>query len=176
MGHSLSETTKRRLLTEVPVTFKTKVTKMSDTVETTTPTVEEVQTPEVATNGEAEAAPAETAPEVTNGATEEPSSNGSTEEATNGTTEAESTNGSTEAVSTESSNGTTETSEAAAEEPSTNGEAAETNEATKRKADTPADEETIEKIAKLKEAAAEVVAEAEKDLPSEPLTEAEATA
>merc|ERR1711983_400048 len=133
----------------------TKVTKMSDTVETTTPTVEEVQTPEVATNGEAEAAPAETAPEVTNGATEEPSSNGTTEEATNGTTE---------------------TSEAAPEESSTNGEAAETNEATKRKADTPADEETIEKIAKLKEAAAEVVAEAEKDLPSEPLTEAEATA
>merc|ERR1712241_1505063 len=151
-------------LTEVPVTFRTKLTKMSDTVETTTPTVEEVQTPEVATNGEAEAAPAETAPEVTNGATEEPSSNGTTEEATNGTTEAESTNG------------TTETSEAAPEESSTNGEAAETNEATKRKADTPADDETIEKIAKLKEAAAEVVAEAEKDLPSEPLTEAEATA
>merc|ERR1712154_693552 len=148
-----------------------KLRKMAETVETTTPTVEEVQTPEVATKGAAEAAP-----EVTNGATEEPSSNGSTEEATNGTTEAESTNGSTEAESTESSNGTTETSEAAAEEPSTNGEAAETNEATKRKADTPADEETIEKIAKLKEAAAEVVAEAEKDLPSEPLTEAEATA
>merc|ERR1712154_495701 len=85
-----------------------KLRKMAETVETTTPTVEEVQTPEVATNGEAEAAPAETAPEVTNGATEEPSSNGSTEEATNGTTEAESTNGSTEAESTESSNGTTE--------------------------------------------------------------------
>ena len=50
------------------------------------------------------------------------------------------------------------------------------NEATKRKADTPADEETVEKIAKLKEAAAEVVTEAEKSLPSEPLTEAEATA
>merc|ERR1712168_132755 len=122
MGHSLSETTKRRLLTEVPVTFKTKVTKMSDTVETTTPTVEEVQTPEVATNGEAEAAPAETAPEVTNGTSEEPSSNGSTEEATNGAAEAKSTESSNGTTETESSNGTTETSEAATEEPSTNGE------------------------------------------------------
>merc|ERR1712060_866103 len=169
-------TTKRRLLTEVPVTFRTKLTKMSDTVETTTPTVEEVQTPEVATNGEAEAAPAETTPEVTNGTSEEPSSNGSTEEATNGATEAESTNGATEA---ESTNGTTETPEVATEEPATNIEAAaeeESNEATKRKADTPAEEETVEKIAKLKEAAAEVVTEAEKSLPSEPLTEAEATA
>jgi len=54
--------------------------------------------------------------------------------------------------------------------------AEETSEATKRKAETPAEEETVDKIAKLKEAAAEVVSEAEKDLPSEPMTEAEAKA
>merc|ERR1739847_152429 len=51
-----------------------------------------------------------------------------------------------------------------------------TEEATKRKADAPSEEETVEKIAKLKETAAEVVAEAEQSLPKEPLTEAEATA
>merc|ERR1712038_330801 len=51
-----------------------------------------------------------------------------------------------------------------------------TEEATKRKADTPSEDETVEKIAKLKETAAEVVAEAEQSLPEEPLTEAEATA
>merc|ERR1711913_242888 len=56
---------------------------------------------------------------------------------------------------------------------STNGA---TEEATKRKADTPSEDETVEKIAKLKETAAEVVAEAEQSLPEEPLTEAEATA
>merc|ERR1719382_1094556 len=49
-------------------------------------------------------------------------------------------------------------------------------EATKRKADTPSEDVTVEKIAKLKETAAEVVAEAEQSLPEEPLTEAEATA
>merc|ERR1711997_27187 len=187
--HSLSGTTKRRLLTEVRVISNKILIKMAETVETTTPTVEEVKTPEVATNGEAEAAaPAETATETatngtteepsSNGTTEEPATNGATEEATNGATEAESTNGATEAESTESSNGTTE---AATEESSANGASEvesveEASEASKRKADTPADEETVEKIAKLKEVAAEVVSEAEKDLPSEPLTEAEATA
>merc|ERR1712123_388725 len=102
---------------------------MADTVETTTPTVEEVKAPEVATNGEAEAAPATPAEAVketaTNGTTEEPSSNGTVEEpSTNGTTE-EATNGSTEAESTnektESSDGTTEPPVASAEEPSANG-------------------------------------------------------
>merc|ERR1711997_1248016 len=128
--HSLSGTTKRRLLTEVRVISNKILIKMAETVETTTPTVEEVKTPEVATNGEAEAAtPAETA------------------------TEKSSANGASEAEPVE-----------------------EASEASKRKADTPVDEETVEKIAKLKEVAAEVVSEAEKDLPSEPLTEAEATA
>merc|ERR1712038_65307 len=130
---------------------------MAETVETTTPTVEEVKAPEAASNGEAEAeaAPAEngTTEATSNGTTEETSSNGTTEEATNGTTEA---NGASEVTPSEA-------------------EASE-SEATKRKADEPADEETSEKIAKLKEAAAEVVSEAEKTLPSEPLTEAEATA
>ena len=51
----------------------------------------------------------------------------------------------------------------------------EADEATKRKADEPSEDETVEKIAKLKETAAEVVAEAEQKL-AEPLTEAEATA
>merc|ERR1712107_497496 len=46
----------------------------------------------------------------------------------------------------------------------------------KRKADEPSEDETSEKIAKLKETAADVVAEEEKKLPEEPLTEAEATA
>merc|ERR1712117_761421 len=53
---------------------------------------------------------------------------------------------------------------------------AEGDEAAKRKADAPSEDETVEKIAKLKESAAEVVSEAEKKLPEEPLTEAEATA
>merc|ERR1711936_1280451 len=52
----------------------------------------------------------------------------------------------------------------------------ETDEATKRKADAPSEDETAEKIAKLKESAAEVVVEAEQSLPKEPLTEEEATA
>ena len=45
----------------------------------------------------------------------------------------------------------------------------------KRPAESATEDETTEKIAKLKETAAEVVAEVEKSLP-EPLTEAEATA
>merc|ERR1711983_762566 len=62
------------------------------------------------------------------------------------------------------------------EEVATTEEAKEAEEATKRRADEPSEDETVEKIAKLKETAAEVVAEAEQKLPEEPLTEAEATA
>merc|ERR1712062_431651 len=85
----------------------------------------------------------------------------------------------TEQVKT-SENGATEEKEATTEETpkETTEESTEesTEEATKRKADTPSEDETVEKIAKLKETAAEVVAEAEQSLPEEPLTEAEATA
>merc|ERR1712178_380619 len=65
---------------------------------------------------------------------------------------------------------------ATTEESKTEEVTAEGDEATKRKADAPSEDETVEKIAKLKESAAEVVSEAEKKLPEEPLTEAEATA
>merc|ERR1711936_804689 len=97
-----------------------------------------------------------------------------------------SANGEAEAVTKEveaenGANGTThEDSESQeAEVESTNGSSEvteETDEATKRKADAPSEDETAEKIAKLKESAAEVVAEAEQSLPEEPLTEEEATA
>merc|ERR1712026_578667 len=150
----------------VPLSPKKNNLRMAETVETTTPTVEEVKAPEVATNGEAEAAAAET---EKNGTTEE-STNGSDEvpESSNGTTEAEAkeTNGD-KAEETEATNGDDAEAKATEEE---------TTEATKRKADEPVEDETVEKIAKLKEAAAGVVAEAEKALPSEPLNEAEATA
>ena len=69
---------------------------------------------------------------------------------------------------------TTEAGDAKTEEAKETTE--ESEEATKRKADAPSEDETAEKIAKLKETAAEVVAEEEKKLPEEPLTEAEATA
>merc|ERR1711884_80501 len=94
-------------------------------------------------------------------------------------------NGEAEAVTEEvktSENGANGTHEEAKEPEveSTNGATDEsteesTEEATKRKADAPSEDETVEKIAKLKETAAEVVAEAEQSLPTEPLTEAEAT-
>merc|ERR1711936_427157 len=120
--------------------------KMVDNVETTTPTVEEVAAPASA-NGEAEAVTKEVAAE--NGA--------------NGTTHEESESKEAEVESTNGSSEVTEVTE-------------ETDEATKRKADAPSEDETAEKIAKLKESAAEVVAEAEQSLPEEPLTEEEATA
>merc|ERR1712227_1142256 len=124
---------------------------MVDNVETTTPTVEEVAAPS-SDNGEAEPV-TEEVKAAENGA------NGNHEEKETKEPEVESTNGSTEV---------TEVTEDK-EEP-------ETEEATKRKADAPSEDETVEKIAKLKETAAEVVAEAEQSLPKEPLTEAEATA
>merc|ERR1712027_160693 len=74
----------------------------------------------------------------------------------------------------EATNGASET--ATTEGSKTEEVTAEGDEATKRKADAPSEDETVEKIAKLKESAAEVVSEAEKKLPEEPLTEAEATA
>merc|ERR1712117_172273 len=133
--------------------------KMVDNVETTTPTVEE------ATNGASE-----TATEEVVAATTTENGNGTTEEATNG------------AETKEAEAAPEKTEEEKAPEPATTEESkteevtAEGDEATKRKADAPSEDETVEKIAKLKESAAEVVSEAEKKLPEEPLTEAEATA
>merc|ERR1712241_920249 len=96
--------------------------------------------------------------------TSENGANGTHEEAKE--PEVESTNGATD--KTEREETTEEVTEETTEES--------TEEATKRKADAPSEDETVEKIAKLKETAAEVVAEAEQSLPKEPLTEAEATA
>ena len=121
------------------------------------PTVEEV-TP--ASNGTSETA----TEEVTAAAKE----NG-----TNGTHEAEKKEETTTETEKAESNGEAVKDAATEEEKDT---PAETEEATKRKADEPSEDETSEKIAKLKETAAEVVAEAEQKLPEEPLTEAEATA
>merc|ERR1712226_1559989 len=133
------------------------IIKMVDNVETTTPTIEEVASP-VADNGEAEPAVTEEVKTSENGA------NGTHEETKE--PEVESTNGAADKTEEKE-----ETTEEAAKE--TTKET--TEEATKRKADAPSEEETVEKIAKLKETAAEVVAEAEQSLPKEPLTEAEAT-
>merc|ERR1712076_320151 len=130
------------------------IIKMVDNVETTTPTIEEVAAP-VADNGEAEPAVTEEVKTSENGA------NGTHEETKE--PEVESTNGAADKTE-EKEETTKETTEESTEE------------ATKRKADTPSEDETVEKIAKLKETAAEVVAEAEQSLPKEPLTEAEATA
>merc|ERR1712045_697955 len=127
--------------------------KMVDNVETTTPTIEEVAAP-AADNGEAEAVTEEVK-------TSENGANGTHEEAKE--PEVESTNGDTDKTEEKE-----ETTEEVTKET--------TEEATKRKADAPSEDETVEKIAKLKETAAEVVAEAEQSLPKEPLTEAEATA
>ena len=118
------------------------------------PTIEEVAAP-AADNGEAE-------PLTEEVKTSENGANGSHEETKE--PEVESTNGATE----EKEETPKETTEEATEESA--------EEATKRKADAPSEDETVEKIAKLKETAAEVVAEAEQSLPKEPLTEAEATA
>merc|ERR1712020_81613 len=133
--------------------------KMVDNVETTTPTVEE------ATNGASETATEEVA-----AATTTDNGNGTTEEATNGaeTKEAE--------AAPEKAEEEKAPEAATTEESKTEEVTAEGDEATKRKADAPSEDETVEKIAKLKESAAEVVSEAEKKLPEEPLTEAEATA
>merc|ERR1711971_1536696 len=138
------------------------IIKMVDNVETTTPTIEEVAAP-VADNGEAEPAVTEEVKTSENGA------NGTHEETKE--PEVESTNGAADKTE-EKEETTEETTKETTEE--TTEEA--TEEATKRKADAPSEEETVEKIAKLKENAAEVVAEAEQSLPKEPLTEAEATA
>merc|ERR1711971_872888 len=142
------------------------IIKMVDNVETTTPTIEEVAAP-VADNGEAEPAVTEEVKTSENGA------NGTHEETKE--PEVESTNGAADKTEEKE-----ETTEEAAKETTkeTTEESTEesTEEATKRKADAPSEEETVEKIAKLKETAAEVVAEAEQSLPKEPLTEAEATA
>merc|ERR1712001_770854 len=138
------------------------ITKMVDNVDTTTPTIEEVAAPAAAENGEAEAVT-----EVVK--TSENGANGTHEETKE--PEVESTNGSTD--KTEEKGETTEESTKETTEETTEES---TEEATKRKAETPSEDETVEKIAKLKETAAEVVAEAEQSLPKEPLTEAEATA
>merc|ERR1712038_690742 len=128
--------------------------KMVDNVETTTPTIEEVSAPAV-DNAEAE-------PVTEQVKTSENGANGTHEE--------------TKEPEVESTNGATEEKEATPEETPEESTEESTEEATKRKADTPSEDETVEKIAKLKETAAEVVAEAEQSLPEEPLTEAEATA
>merc|ERR1711971_1237252 len=143
------------------------IIKMVDNVETTTPTIEEVAAP-VADNGEAEPAVTEEVKTSENGA------NGTHEETKE--PEVESTNGAADKTE-EKEETTKETTEKTTEE-STEEKTTEeaTEEATKRKADAPSEDETVDKIAKLKETAAEVVAEAEQSLPKEPLTEAEATA
>merc|ERR1711874_891282 len=102
--------------------------KMVDNVETTTPTIEEVAAP-VADNGEAAAVTEEVK-------TSENGANGTHEETKE--PEVESTNGAAEKTEEKE-----ETTEEATEET--------TEEATKRKADAPSEEETVEKIAKLKE-------------------------
>merc|ERR1712112_810224 len=111
--------------------------KMVDNVETTTPTVEEV-----AANGESETA----TEEVTAAVAAENGSNGTHEAEKNGdeTKEAESTNGAEAEAKTE------ESKEEAAPEADKEAEAKD-DEATKRKADAPSEDETSEKIAKLKE-------------------------
>merc|ERR1711974_382955 len=155
MGTLCSELAKEghfSLSTFKPSSF---IIKMVDNVETTTPTIEEVAAPVAADNGEAAAVTEEVK-------TSENGANGSHEETKE--PEVESTNGATE----EKEETSEETTEEATEES--------TEEATKRKADAPSEDVTVEKIAKLKETAAEVVAEAEQSLPEEPLTEAEATA
>merc|ERR1711981_513164 len=138
------------------------IIKMVDNVETTTPTIEEVAAP-VADNGEAEPAVTEEVKTSENGA------NGTHEETKE--PEVESTNGAADKTEEKE-----ETTEEAAKETTEESTEESTEEATKRKADAPSEDETVEKIAKLKETAAEVVAEAEQSLPREPLTEAEATA
>merc|ERR1712110_663114 len=137
------------------------IIKMVDNVETTTPTIEEVAAP-VADNGEAAAVTEEVK-------TSENGANGTHEETKE--PEVESTNG-----AAEKTEGKEETTEEVTEETTEETTEESTEEATKRKADAPSEEETVEKIAKLKETAAEVVSEAEQSLPEEPLTEAEATA
>merc|ERR1712062_496798 len=135
--------------------------KMVDNVETTTPTIEEVAAP-AADNGEAEAVTEEVK-------TSENGANGTHEEAKE--PEVESTNGDTDKTEEKE-----ETTEEVTKETTEESTEESTEEATKRKADAPSEDETVEKIAKLKETAAEVVAGAEQSLPKEPLTEAEATA
>merc|ERR1711997_219255 len=136
--------------------------KMVDNVETTTPTIEEVAAPVAADNGEAAAVTEEVK-------TSENGANGTHEETKE--PEVESTNGAAEKTEEKE-----ETTEEVTEETTEETTEESPEEATKRKADAPSEEETVEKIAKLKETAAEVVSEAEQSLPEEPLTEAEATA
>merc|ERR1711936_889035 len=140
--------------------------KMVDNVETTTPTIEEVAAPVAADNGEAAAVTEEVK-------TSENGANGTHEETKE--PEVESTNGAADKTE-EKEETTEEATEETTKETTEESTEESTEEATKRKADAPSEEETVEKIAKLKETAAEVVAEAEQSLPEEPLTEAEATA
>jgi len=130
---------------------------MADQVETTPTTTVEETTPAVVeeTPAATEAAPATNGD--SNGTTEEPA-----KEATNGDAAPEA-----EAKETEATNG--EAKEA--EVPAANGDAAPEAEAVKRKADDSETDATTEKIAKLKEVAAEKVAES---LPAEPANEEEA--
>merc|ERR1712227_172844 len=146
MGLSVQSLPKKVLLFLSYTQYTVKNFNMVDNVETTTPTVEEV-----ASNGESKTA------------TEEVKEAVAAENGTNGVHKEE---------EKKEENGEAKEAEAVAEE--TKEESAE--EATKRKADEPSEDETSEKIAKLKETAADVVAEEEKKLPEEPLTEAEATA
>merc|ERR1712156_615314 len=106
--------------------------KMVDNVETTTPTIEEVSAP-AADNAEAE-------PVTEQVKTSENGANGA-----NGTHEK------TKEPEVESTNGATEEKEATTEETPKETTEESTEEATKRKADTPSEDETVEKIAKLKE-------------------------
>merc|ERR1712048_1201705 len=161
MGTLCSELAKEghlSLSTFKPSSF---IIKMVDNVETTTPTIEEVAAPAAADNGEAEAVTEEVK-------TSENGTNGTHEETKE--PEVESTNGATDKTEKE------ETTEEVTKETTEESTEESTEEATKRKADAPSEDETVEKIAKLEETAAEVVAEAEQSLPEEPLTEAEATA
>merc|ERR1712087_1048622 len=153
MGHSLLRACQRRSPFSLSLYLRkssSSFIKMVDNVETTTPTIEEVAAPAAAENGEAEAVT-----EVVK--TSENGANGTHEETKE--PEVESTNGSTD--KTEEKEETTEES---------------TKETTEETTEESTEEATKRKIAKLKETAAEVVAEAEQSLPKEPLTEAEATA
>merc|ERR1711936_1406764 len=148
MGHSLLRACQRRSplslsLRKSPSSF----IKMVDNVETTTPTIEEVAAP-VADNGEAAAVTEEVK-------TSENGANGTHEETKE--PEVESTNGAADKTE-EKEETTEEATEETTKETTEESTEESTEEATKRKADAPSEEETVEKIAKLKETAAEVVA------------------
>merc|ERR1711868_299675 len=138
MGLSVQSLPKKVLLLLSYIQYTIKNFNMVDNVETTTPTVEEV-----AANGESKTA------------TEEVKEAVASENGTNGVhKEEEKKEENGEAKEAEATPETT-TSEAEAVAEETKEESAE--EATKRKADEPSEDETSEKIAKLKETAADVV-------------------